>query len=258
MKMREKWSKSIAVTQREAKERAKFNDAQPKRYIHKRESLSAFASTIHHYDNHIKLHPPISEYIPAYCGPSEYNTMGYRGPTEYNTMGHRRPSVASIYHGPSVTSTYHGPSVASEYNMIGNRPPNKSPPISMTTIGTTSCMTTTTGMTSSMTMTEKTREQEGSPEYNQRAELHIKSIAERKSPATNKYTWSFLYADGIPNFIERPCEFCKRRLNNHCYCRIRKMLKGFAFEDIKPPSQVIPLNQTELHYGVKGKEAKKK
>src|SRR5258706_6564904 len=97
IKMRETWSKSIAVTQREAEDRskqndetfliyyfqklrlltaafpesheathisrirAKFNDAQADRYIREKHNLKAFASEIRLYDDHLKLHPSMTK-----------------------------------------------------------------------------------------------------------------------------------------------------------------------------------------------------
>ena len=48
------------------------------------------------------------------------------------------------------------------------------------------------------------------------------------------------------------------RINFLCHHGLGKRIRGSAFEGSKPPLLNIPLNKTELHHGVKGKEAKKK
>jgi len=47
-------------------------------------------------------------------------------------------------------------------------------------------------------------------EYVKRNLMRIKTIDERINPATGKKTRSFLRTDGLPKFIERPCEFCDK------------------------------------------------
>src|SRR5258706_13586228 len=127
IKMRETWSKSIAVTQREAEDRskqndetfliyyfqklrlltaafpesreathiarirAKFNDAQADRYIREHESLLVFASEIRYYDDHIKLHPLVTKYVPTF-GPS-YRHSNTTNPPASTTGSSMPPSA---------------------------------------------------------------------------------------------------------------------------------------------------------------------
>ena len=233
VKMRETWSKSIAVTQREAEDRskqkdetfliyyfqklrllttafpesreathivrirAKFNDAQADRYIREHDSLAAFASEIRRYDDHIKLHPPTTKYVPSYFGPS------YR---------------------PSNTTNPSDSSITSAAPNISGQNPNLKPRLTLP-----------------VNNKEKTRERDKSSEYNRRMELHIKSIAERKNPTTGKYTRSFLRADGIPKFIERPCEFCdkmgkKEQWHFGFECEARKTIHAMWMETMDSDS----------------------
>ncbi|KAF8429488.1 hypothetical protein BGX38DRAFT_1146949 [Terfezia claveryi] len=197
VKMREAWSKSISVTQREAEDRhklpeetfliyyfqklrmlamafpeskeathiarirAKFNDAQADRYIREQESLSRFASEIRLYDDHLKLHPPKK---PTYPSRPPYQTSSSTPYSKYQS----NPGPVPLQPMPKAR------------------------------------------LLLPVTTQEGAKARDRTVEYTKRNEVRMKTIADRLNPATNKRTRSFLRSDGTVKFIERPCEFCEK------------------------------------------------
>ena len=186
-KMREVWSKPLAVAQREAEDRAKLpnetfhqfffsklklltsafpeshstthisriraklNDAQADRYIRERHSIAAFGEECREYDEHLKMHPVGVNRRPQFTYPSHQPTQA-----------------------PPVT---------------GSTPPKrllgwKDPP--------------------------PTTKSDRVDAYRRRVDARARTVEERLNPATNKKVRSFLRNDGTVKYIERPCDFCEK------------------------------------------------
>ena len=208
-KMREVWSKPLAVAQREAEDRAKlpnetfhqfffsklklltsafpefysmthisrirakFNDMQADRYIRERQSIAAFGEECREYDEHLKMYP-----VGGNSG-----GLGRRPQFAYPSLHQTTPSP----HQTSPTSAGGSPvgmtggtnmPAQSEKRLVGWRDPS---PASRS---------------------------DRVDAYKRRIDTHAKTVEERLNSTTNKKVRSFLHNDGTMKYIERLCEFC--------------------------------------------------